>query len=93
MDPTVLILLVVIVSILAINRSSYLQGNSRAASQIVCKEKGKHWRVLKLGAFWGRKTFVPCWQKIFVVQCWWCGQHINKIAMVVVKLLYVCLIR
>lgn len=58
MEPTVLILLLLIVSILAINRPSYLQGNSRAASQIVWKEKGKHWRVSKLGAFWGRKTFV-----------------------------------
>lgn len=86
-------LILLVINIFTINKSSNLPGDrywqhsdSRAASQTAWTEKRKHNRASKMEAFWDRKTFVPCKQKISVGQYWCCGQYINKSTKIIIKL-------
>lgn len=88
----VLILLLIIISILTINRSSYLQGDqcgqhsdSKAASQTVKRKEALD--GIKTGSFFGQEELCS----VVVRQDWCCEQYV-KVTVITVKLLYVCLI-
>jgi len=86
MEPTVLILLLIIISILTINRPSYLQGNSKAASQ-------KALESIKTGSFLGQEEFCSMLVKDFCGAVLVLGAVlINRITMVIIKMQYICMI-